>query len=82
MRADLIAETAEQRARVTETAAELDTALMQLATEAKAAARRLGGKRPNTDLSPVVGAFRRVERAEQAFDIARHDLATAGGEDA
>lgn len=82
MSADTLAETAEQRARVTETATELDTALTQLAWESKAAARRLGGKRPNADLTAVIGAFRRVERAEEAFTIAQHDLHTAGGGDA
>ena len=82
MSADLAAETKPQRERVAEAAADLETALNVLASEAKAAARRCGGKRPKlVDLVAVNAAYRAVDAASDNHYIALTDLATASGAD-
>ncbi len=55
---------------------ELRSALADLHSAAKGAMSRI------EDLSEVYGAMSAVRRAEEAFDLARLDLATARGEDA
>ena len=80
MSADLAAETRPQRERVAAAADDLETALNVLASEAKAAARRCGGKRPKpVDLSAVTAAYRAAESASDNHYIALYDLATASG---
>jgi len=80
--ADLDAETRPQLERVHETHTHLETALHVLATEAKAAARRTGGKRPKlVDLTAVIAAARAAERAHDEHYIAHTDYDTARGAD-
>lgn len=64
-----------QRARVEEAAKALYNATDWVAQQAKAAKR-------TRDLAPVYGAVKALRRAEEAYDLARLDLATASGEDA
>lgn len=74
---------AEQTKAVADAATVLDYRLEDLAAKAKAARPPLRGKRPKpVDLSELFGAFRAVERAEENYEIALHDLATASGADA
>jgi len=76
------AETKEQRERADAARTALRESLAVLADDAKSAAGRLGGKNPKpVDLSNVIGAFRAVQRAEDDYDIALTDLATASGAD-
>lgn len=65
----------EQAARRDNALMELKCALAQLSTAAKQASRDLR-------VEPVYGAMSRVSKAEEAYDIAELDLATARGEDA
>jgi methyl-accepting chemotaxis protein len=75
-------ETREQAERVAAAAEELKNALHRLSDEAKAAARRAGTKRAQgQNIAPVIGAFRTVERADEALSIALYDYDTARGED-
>jgi len=69
----------EQKAALDRARDELVAALESAAWEAKAGARRAKSGRGEVDLSAYIGASRRVERAEQAFDIASTDYATASG---
>jgi hypothetical protein len=82
MSAQLTEETREQAAALEAARDDLVAALESAAWEAKAGARRAKGGRGELDLSAVIGAFRRVERAEEAFDLRAMDLATARGADA
>jgi len=82
MSAQLTEDTREQKAALEAARDELVAALESAAWEAKAGARRAKGGRAELDLSVVIGAFRRAERAEEAFDLAALDYATASGADA
>lgn len=64
-----------QRGRVEQAATGVYNSLDWLGRQAKAAKR-------TRDLAPVYGAVEALRRAEEAYDLARLDLATASGEDA
>lgn len=66
---------------VTAARAALHDALATLEVEAGLAARAARSKRGNPDLPSVIAAFRMVERAEEALDLAVYDRDTAAGAD-
>ncbi|WP_432540987.1 hypothetical protein [Kineococcus sp. SYSU DK002] len=71
-------ETALRRARE-----EAASVLAELAAEAKALSRAYAGRSARTpDGSALAGLVDAARRAEEAVDMAAHDLATARGEDA
>ena len=82
MSAQPVEDVREQKAALEAARDELVAALESAAWEAKAGARRAKSGRGEVDLSPAIGAFRRVERAEEAFDLRALDYATARGADA
>lgn len=59
----------------------LQQALAELAREATLASKAARSKRGRPDLDAVRGAIRVVDRAEEAADLAAHDLHTASGGD-
>lgn len=77
-------ETVDQQVALGEAQEALAGALEEVAAEARALGKALGRKsaRRGVDLTQFHALYRLVVSAEEGVDIAAHDLATAGGEDA
>ena len=76
-------DTAAQEAALREAREAAATVLAELAAEAKALAKAYGARSARIpDGAVLAGLVDAARRAEEAVDIAAHDLATARGEDA
>jgi len=76
-------DTADQEARLRAARDEAATVLAELAAEARSLGKAYGGRTARIpDGSALAGLVDAARRAEEAVDIAAHDLATARGEDA
>lgn len=69
-----------QRARLTDARTNLSEALAAVESEAKTLRKRYGNNR-DADLTTFYTFVNAVRTAEEAYDLARYDLATADGED-
>ena len=75
-------DTAAQEAALREAREAAATVLAELAAEAKALAKAYGARSVRIpDGAVLAGLVDAARRAEEAVDIAAHDLATARGED-
>lgn len=70
----------EQQERLSIVRAALMSAFASVEAEAKTLKKRFGNDR-DADLTNFFVAVTSVRRAEEAYDLARYDLRTAGGED-
>lgn len=70
----------DQRERLTAARNDLSSAFAAVEAEAKSLKKRLGNNR-DADLTQFFALINHTRRAEENYDLARYDLATAGGED-
>lgn len=71
---------ADQQARLTSARQDLSEMLAAIESEAKTLKKRFANNR-DADLSDFFALTNAVRRCEEAYDLARYDLGTAGGED-
>ena len=69
-----------QRERLTEARQTLSSTFAAIEAEAKSLKKRLGNNR-DVDLTEFFALTNAARRDEEAYDLARYDLGTAGGED-
>lgn len=70
----------DQRERLVKARQDLSDTFAAVESEAKSLKKRLGNNR-DVDLSDFFALVSMARRTEEAYDLARYDLGTAGGED-
>lgn len=70
----------DQQERLSSARQNLSSVFAAVESEAKSLKKRLGNDR-DVDLTDFFALVSNVRRAEEAYDLARYDLSTAGGED-
>ena len=70
----------DQQERLSDARKDLSSAFAAVETESKSLKKRLGNDR-DVDLTDFFALVNGVKRLEEAYDLARYDLSTAGGED-